>query len=99
MKITCTELGGAAIITFEGDLLIDGVADAKPELVAAMGASKDIRLDLGGIRACDTAGLQLLLLARASARARGAKIQLIARPASFNTAADRIGIPSGAFDL
>ena len=99
MKITCTELDAAAIVKVEGDLLIDSVAEAKPQLIAAMAASKDIRLDLGGIRACDTAGLQLLLLARGSARARDARIRVTARSPSFDTAAERVGIPFDAFNL
>ena len=57
------------------------VADAKPELVAALAAGGNIALDLSELGECDTAGIQLLLMACASARAKGRRLQTIGQTA------------------
>ncbi len=99
MKITTSQVDGTSTIKITGDLVIGGVAEAKPEIVAALAAGRDIRLDLGEVDDCDTAGVQLLLMARASVRGQGKRLTTIARSASFQAALDRIGIPAGGFDF
>ncbi len=99
MKITCTNSNGAAIIVLEGNLLIDRVAEARPGIMTAIAESNDIQLDVAGIRACDTAGIQLLLSVRGSALAKGASMQLTARSPSFIAAGERIAVPCSAFDV
>ena len=99
MDIKSAILDNAVVITIGGDLLIDGVAEAKPRIITTMGVSKDIRWDVSGVRTCDSAGIQLLLLAREYARARGASMQVIARSTPFETACNRIGVPFDAFNL
>ena len=98
MKITTRRTDDGSTIKIEGDLVIAGVAEAKPEIVAALAGARDIRLDLSAINDCDTAGVQLLLMARASARLQGKRLATVARSASFVEAVERIGIPVGWFD-
>jgi ABC-type transporter Mla MlaB component len=58
MKITTTQTEGAASIAIVGDLRIATVADAKPELIAALAACDIIRIDISDVGQIDTAGIQ-----------------------------------------
>jgi hypothetical protein len=78
---------------------IGGVADAKPELSAALATGSDIQLDLGALGECDTAGIQLLLVTSASARVNGGRCVTIAHTPAFRAALDRIGVPAGCFEF
>ena len=98
MKISASQTNGQSAIKVEGDLLITDVVEAKPKIVAAMAASSQIQLDLGELGQCDTAGIQLLLMACVSARAQGKRIAVIAQSAAFRAAIERIGIPVGYFE-
>ena len=71
MEITTTQTDGTTILGISGDLRIATVADAKLQLVAALAACDEIQVDLSEVGQCDTAGIQLLLMACASARAKG----------------------------
>jgi anti-sigma B factor antagonist len=93
MKITTTQNEGVASIAIVGDLRIATVADAKPELVAALVACDTIQIDLSDVGQIDTAGIQLLLMVRAGARAKGKGFALVGQTDSFRAALDRIGIP------
>ena len=75
MQINVTRDGWQAVARIEGDLRLAGVADAKPALVAALAAGGDVQLDLSALGDCDTAGVQLLLMAGASARAKGKRLR------------------------
>lgn len=98
MKITTSRVDGTSTIKIEGDLVISGVAEAKPEIVAAIAEATTIELDLGGIDECDTAGLQMLLMARASTFALGKRMVATIQSSAFQSALERVGIPAGCFD-
>jgi len=98
MKITTNQTDHKIIVKIEGDLLIGEVADAKPALVAALSAGEEVHLDLGATGECDTAGIQFLLMARASALAQGKRFATIAQSASFRAAIQRVGVPVACFD-
>jgi anti-anti-sigma regulatory factor len=98
MPITTTHAEGLATITVEGGLLIGGVADGKPAIVAALAAAGEILLDLDGIDGCDTAGIQLLLMIRASARIQGKRLTTTPLSGAFQTALARRGIPLSCFE-
>ncbi len=98
MKITTTQTPGKSTLRLEGDLLIACVADAKPALLSALAGDDDIALDLSQVTACDTAGMQLLLMARASVRARGKAFGATAQSEAFQTAVDRVGVARGCFE-
>lgn len=93
MKITTTHADGTAIVSIAGELRIATVADAKPELVATLAACDEIQVDLRDVGQCDTAGIQLLLMACASARAKGKRFATMGHPAWFRAALERVGIP------
>lgn len=93
MKIMTAQIDGSAIVGIVGDLRIATVADAKPELVAALAACEAIQIDLSDVGQIDTAGIQLLLMVRAGARAKGKGFAVVGQTESFRTALDRVGIP------
>jgi anti-anti-sigma factor len=97
MKISTQRTDGKSVIRIEGDLLIGGVAEAKSDLAASMDGAPDILLDLGGLEDCDTAGLQLLLMARASARTQGKTFAVTARSTAFEAIVRRLGIADEDF--
>jgi anti-anti-sigma factor len=98
MKITTARVDGTAIVSIAGELRIATVADAKPGLVAALATCDEIQVDLSGIAQCDTAGIQLLLMACASARAKGKRFATMNHPAWFGAALERVGIPLDCFE-
>jgi len=99
MQITVTQTDGVSVVKVDGDLRIGSVADAKPDLLAMLATGNEFRLDLGRLGECDTAGLQLLLMACASVRAKGKRVVTIRHTAEFRAALDRIGIPLEYFEF
>jgi len=93
MQIKVAQTDGTSVVTIAGDLRIGCVADAKPDLVAVLATGTAIQLDLTNLGECDTAGLQLLLMACASARAKNQGFATIGHTAALRTALDRAGIP------
>ncbi|MGA7713054.1 MAG: STAS domain-containing protein [Rhizomicrobium sp.] len=98
MDITNTQVEDTSIVKIEGDLLIGCVAQAKPKIVAALAAGDKVLLDLGNLGECDTAGIQLLLMARASARSQSKSLFVTANSTSFLTTLERVGIPADVFE-
>jgi len=99
MKVSVKQRDGLSVVKIEGDLQIAGVGDAKPELVAILAMNTAIQLDLGDIGVCDTAGIQFLLMLRASALAKGLDVSTIAQSASFRAAIQRIGLGAECFEI
>ncbi|BCJ56204.1 hypothetical protein Asp14428_76790 [Actinoplanes sp. NBRC 14428] len=54
-------------IALDGELTIMTAAEQKERLLAALQGSGGLRVDLSGVEELDTAGLQILLLARREA--------------------------------
>ena len=98
MQITTTQADGKTTIRIDGQLSIVDVASAKADLVAALASGREIELDLGEIGECDTAGVQLLLMVRASARSRGKTLTTPRQSAAFQASLERVGIPTGLFE-
>lgn len=92
VKVTTTETDGATILGISGDLRIATVADAKLQLVTVLAAYDEIQVDLSEVGQCDTAGIQLLLMARASACAKGKRWMPKGHTDSLRVTLDRIGI-------
>jgi ABC-type transporter Mla MlaB component len=97
VKITMNQMGGGAVLKTQGELKIGSVADAKIEFVRALAACSELRVDVSELGQCDTAGIQLLLMAGVSARANGKAFGLIGDTASFYAALERVGIPVECF--
>ncbi|PAU66692.1 hypothetical protein BZL41_00280 [Pseudomonas sp. PIC25] len=58
-----------------GELTIYTASEWKPRLLAPLLEDEHLELDLGAVQELDTAGLQLLLLAKKEARARSLTLQ------------------------
>jgi anti-sigma B factor antagonist len=61
----------------EGDLTIYRAAELKQVLLEAVDKTGPLEVDLSGVTELDTAGVQLLLLAKGAATARNKQIRLV----------------------
>lgn len=69
-------------LALSGELTVQTAAATKEALVRHLAEDKDLALDLSGVSEIDTAGLQLLLLARreAATRAVGFSLSAVSAP-------------------
>ena len=65
-----------ASLRLDGELTIFSAHETKLALLGALQAGTTVDCDLSGVTEFDTAGLQLLLLAKREAAARGAVLRL-----------------------
>ncbi len=63
-------------IAIEGELNIYTASEWKQRLDALLGQDGGLELDLGAVQELDTAGLQLLIMAKKEASARGRQLLL-----------------------
>lgn len=61
----------------EGEMTIYTADELKGRLVAALGQCKELEIDLSQVSEMDTAGLQLLVLAKREAAAKNKTLRLI----------------------
>lgn len=61
---SCPPHSPAPILAIEGEMTIYRAADLKKALIGALAADAPIRVDLSRVTELDTAGVQLLVLAR-----------------------------------
>jgi len=66
------------VMEFEGELTVHNAADRRGALLAMIDADGDLDLDLSAVTELDTAGLQLLLLARREAAHLGGRLTVTA---------------------
>ncbi len=66
-----------AQLSIDGELSIYRAAELKPLILQAVAASRELEIDLSGVTECDTAGVQLLLLAKRSAAEAGHALRLV----------------------
>ncbi|MEI7611614.1 MAG: STAS domain-containing protein [Betaproteobacteria bacterium] len=79
MSIEISHEGKRARVALSGELTIYSVAEIKAGLAAAMNDANDIEVDLAGITEMDTAGLQLMLIAK---RNPGKNVSFVNHPQS-----------------
>ena len=78
----------------KGDMTISTVAGMRAAMIEAFAGADAYLLDLSGVHECDTAGISLLLAARASAVAVGKEFAVVGSEApSITAVAGRIGVP------
>ncbi|MBL0728524.1 lipid asymmetry maintenance protein MlaB [Piscinibacter sp. HJYY11] len=65
------------VLRIDGEFSIYRAAELKPLLLQAVEASPVLEVDLSGVAEFDTAGLQLLLLAKRAAADRGHELRLV----------------------
>lgn len=78
MEITLDTSATPARLTLTGELTIYAAGEAKNRLLAPLDAHDALDIDLSAIEEIDSAGLQLLLLARQHAAAAGKPLGLVA---------------------
>jgi len=72
-------------IAMEGPMTIYEAAENKRMLLEALGRASELEIDLSGVTEMDTAGIQLLLLAKREAAKAGKAVRLTAHsPASLD---------------
>jgi anti-sigma B factor antagonist len=74
MTIGETSQGAAACLAVEGEMTIYRAAELKPALLEAVHAHEAPALDLSAVTEFDSAGLQLLLVARREAERLGKRL-------------------------
>ena len=76
MNIGDTSQGAAACLAVEGEMTIYRAADLKPALLDAVRTQDAPALDLANVTEFDSAGAQLLLVARREAVRLGKRLEL-----------------------
>ena len=71
-----------------GDMTIYEAAAQCGEVLAALEGQDELEIDLAGVTALDTAGLQVLMLAKKTAAAHGASLRLTGHSAAVVDAFD-----------
>ncbi len=66
------------MLFIEGDLTIRRVQEMKDVILARLAQSQALEVDLAGVTEIDTAGIQLLLMARRAAQASRKELRLVA---------------------
>lgn len=82
----------------EGEMTIYRAAELRTALLAALGEGGDLLLELDAVDAFDSAGVQLLLAARRSARAAGRTLRLVAPSAGVTQVLATLGLAT-AFEV
>ncbi len=81
-----------AVVTLPMDVTIETVHTLQPELVEALARGGPLAIDAAAVDRCDTAGLQLLLAAHVTGRARGVDIQITRATPALTAVADSLGL-------
>lgn len=81
MEINIQKNGGTAEFAVNGEMNIYHAMDLKAALLKSIDEAEAVDLDLSGVSEFDSAGLQLLLLARKECGRAGKKLRLTAKSA------------------
>lgn len=74
MGISITEHAGGCRMQLDGEVNINTAAEIRAALQQAIAEHEDTEVDLGGVEAMDTAGLQLMLMAK---RCEGKSVRFV----------------------
>jgi anti-anti-sigma factor len=95
MNIGETSQGAVACLAVEGELTIYRAAELKPALMDAVRAHDAPVFDLSAVTEFDSAGLQLLLMARREAALLGRQLAVSAASPAVRDACALLGIDFG----
>lgn len=76
MRIRAEAKDGLSLLHIEGDMTIYTAAELKAELMPHLSAPMEREIDLSGVSEIDSAGLQLLLLAKREAERHASPLRL-----------------------
>jgi anti-anti-sigma factor len=94
MNIGDTSQGAAACLAVEGEMTIYRAAELKPALLDAVRTQDAPALDLAGVTEFDSAGAQLLLVARREAARLGKHLELRSTSPAVRDAFTLLGLTS-----
>jgi anti-anti-sigma factor len=69
--------GAASTLRIEGEMSIYRAAEFKAVLLDALAQSNELEIDLSAVSEIDSAGVQLLVLAKKTAQAQGGQLKLV----------------------
>jgi len=95
MSIGETGQGAAACLAVEGEMTIYRAAELKPALLETVRAHEAPALDLSAVTEFDSAGLQLLLVARQEAARLGRQLNLAAASPAVREVCALLGLDLG----
>lgn len=78
MTISIETNDGICRASVSGEMTIYHAAEMKEELLPCVARSREVEINLSGVSEMDTAGFQLLLLAKREAAAAGKPLRLVA---------------------
>lgn len=93
--VSATETG---CVRVAGELCILHAAELKPQLIEALAGEGELEMDLAQVSEIDTAGLQLLLLARREVGRAGRQLRFVNLSESVREALELAGITSDFVD-
>lgn len=76
MPISSTVKNGQSLLHIEGDMTIYTAADMKSELMAHLAQPCEREIDLSDVSEMDSAGLQILIMAKREAERHGTNLRL-----------------------
>lgn len=82
LKITKRRSGDQYNVWIKGDMTIYHAEEGKGRLLAILKDGKDVQIDLSGVAELDTAGFQLLLLAKQHSADKGYGVTLVSHSAA-----------------
>jgi anti-anti-sigma factor len=82
VNINTEQRGSVHCIHLEGELTIYAAAAVKAGLLDVLAGAVEIEIDLTGVTAIDTAGVQLLIAAKREAAADGVPLRLVGHSAA-----------------
>ncbi len=77
MTIYAKNKEGRSVLHVEGEMTIYQAADIKNELMGHLASSEGVDIDLSAVSELDSAGLQLLILAKREAAQTGKTLRLL----------------------
>ncbi len=92
MSLTRKEEDGCVIVKIEGAISVVEAESIRDELMACLDIYDGLSLDLEGVSAIDTAGLQLLYSARISAQSAGKSFAVSNVSSDVQEAVERAGM-------
>lgn len=91
--MTTTDSAQATVtLRLAGELTIYRAAELKDALLAPLASGVTLEIDLAGVTELDTAGLQLLMLAKKTAQAQGAALRLLGHSAAVVDVFELLGM-------
>ncbi len=81
-----------SVLRIEGEMTIYRAAELKQTLLASLDQAKELEVDLAAVTELDTAGIQILILAKKQALAKQRKLRLIAHSPAVLDVLERLNL-------